>query len=144
MRNRDGFTLLEMLIVMFLIALIMGLSTMFFANALPSAKISAVARELSATIHHAHQLAQVEGVAKKLDIDLDAKQYGIEGRERKSIASDITIRVLDPFAGEIRNGIYSLKFQPAGAGQGGTIILTGKKKEVRIIIDPVVGSVVMQ
>ncbi len=142
--NKHGFTLLEMLIVMVLIALIMGLTTLFFSNTLTANKLSAAARELSATIHYAHQLTQIDGAGKKLYIDLDARQYGIDGRSRKSIDSDITVRVLDPYAGEIRKGTYSLTFQPAGPVQGGTIILAGKKKEIRIIIDPVVGSVVMK
>ena len=143
----SGFTLLELMIVLMLITLVLGLSAVFFANAMPSSKLNAAAREISATIRYAHQLAQVEGSRKVLDINLDTRQYGIEGRGNKNIDPDIAVTVIDPFAGELRNGTYSVLFQPTGTAQGGTIVLSmaGKTtKQVRIVLDPVMGSVVLK
>ena len=132
------------MIVLFLISLIMGLSAFYFANSMPSSKLSAAVRELSATIRYARTLAMIDGKLQTLNIDLDAKRYGIEGRGYKSIDSGITIMVLDPFAGEVRNGVCRLMFQASGGVQGGTIILGSGKKEISIGLDPVVGSVVIK
>jgi len=142
--NRQGFTLLEIIIVLFLISLIMGLSALYFANALPSSKFNATARELSATIRYGRTLAMIEGKLQILNIDLDAKRYGIEGRGYKSIDSGTTIIVLDPSVGEVRNGIYHIIFQPSGGVEGGTIVLVNGKKQISIALDPVVGSVVVR
>jgi prepilin-type N-terminal cleavage/methylation domain-containing protein len=142
--RRDGFTLLEIMIVLFLITLVMGLSAVFFANALPSHKFNASVRELSATIRRAHTLAQLSGSRQTLSIDLDARKYGIEGRGYKSFDRDISVRVLDPFAGESRTGIHRLIFQASGVIQGETIILGARKKEIKIELDPVVGPVVVK
>ena len=142
--KRQGFTLLEVIIVLCLISLIMGLSAVFFANTMPSSKLSAAVRELSATIRYARTLAMIDGKLQTLNIDLDAKKYGIEGRGYKSIDSGITIMVLDPSAGELRNGIYHLIFQASGGIEGGTIVLGSGKKAIGIELDPVVGSVVIK
>ncbi|MGD0280860.1 MAG: prepilin-type N-terminal cleavage/methylation domain-containing protein [Dissulfurispiraceae bacterium] len=144
MKGRNGFTLLEIMIVLFLITLVMGLSAVFFANALPSHKLNASVREMSSTIRRAHMLAQVSGSRQTLSIDLDARTYGIDGRGYKSFDPDITVRVLDPLTGESRTGIHSLIFQASGGIQGETIILGARKREVKIEVDPVVGSVIVK
>jgi len=142
--NNRGFTLLEVIIVLLLISLIMGLTTLYFANALPTSKFNAAARELAATIRYARTLALIKGKFQTLNIDLDAKKYGIEGRGDKSLDSGTTITVLDPSAGEVRNGIYHVYFEPSGGVEGGTIVLASGKKQISIGLDPVVGSVVIK
>ncbi len=132
------------MIVLFLITLIMGLSAVFLANALPSHKLNASVREMSAMIRHAHTLAQISGSRQTLSLDLDARRYGIEGRAYKSFDPDITVRVLDPYEGESSRGIYYMIFQPSGGIQGDTIIMGAGKKIVKIEPDPVVGSVVVK
>jgi general secretion pathway protein H len=142
--KRQGFTLLELMIVLFLISLIMGLSAVYFANAMPSTKLNATVRELAATIRYARTLAMIDGKLQTLNIDLDAKRYGIEGRGYKTIDSGITIRVIDPGGAEVRDGIYHVIFQASGGVQGGRIILGSGKKAIGIELDPVVGSVVIK
>ena len=51
--------------------------------------------------------------------------------------------VTDPVQGELNKGKWQAVFFPEGGVSGGTIILTSKKAEVRLKIDPIVGSVVI-
>ena len=142
--RNHGFTLLELTIVLFLITLILGLSAVFFAGTLPTNRLNAAAREISATIRYARSLSMISGQHQTLAIDLGSKRYGIEGRGHKDIPSDIDIKVIDPLYGEMRNGSYRLEFQPSGGGQGGTIVLWNKKREIRIELDPVIGAAVIK
>ena len=139
-----GFTLLETIIVLFFIALILGLSTVFFANTLPSNRLNATAREISATIRHARHTALINGEKQTMIINLDSRYYGIEGIAQKSIPSGITLKVIDPLLGEVRKGEYPVVFHATGAMEGGTIVLSSGKKIVSIQLDPVVGSVVIR
>ncbi|MBI4654635.1 MAG: hypothetical protein HY752_06530 [Nitrospirae bacterium] len=139
-----GFTFLELIIVLFLISLILGLSVVFFANILPSSRFDATARELSATIRYARALAKISGERKTITIDLDSKKYGIEGHGERGISSGIGIKVKDPLSGEISTGKYQLVFNAAGDIVGGTIVLQDKKRTSDIEIDPVVGAVVVR
>ena len=144
MKTNNGFTLLELIIVLFLTTLILGISTIFFANALPSSRLKATAREMAATIRYAKHLATIKGENQTLTIDLDSRSYGIEGRGYKSIPSDINVEIRDPYSGEIFRGKYLIAFNTLGAIEGGTIILSTKKKSVTIQLDPIVGSVVIK
>ncbi len=140
-RTHKGFTLLEIIIVLFLVTLIMGLSAVFFSNFLPSVKFNAAGREMTAMIRHTRSLARMNMVSQTFVIDLDNKTYGIEGLDTKHIPQESSVKVIDPFAGEITKGKYSIIFHPAGSMGGGTIILSTRKKALRIDMDPITGAV---
>ena len=144
LKKNNGFTLLELIIVLFLITLILGLSTIYFANTLPSSRFNATIRDMSSTIKHARSLAQIHGERQIITIDLDSRKYGLEGRSAKDIPSDIYIKVIDPLSGEIDKGKYQLVLNTIGGVEGGTIVLWNNKRVVSIQMDPIVGSVVIK
>jgi len=139
-RNPQGFTLLEIIIVLFLMTLILSLSAVFFANFIPSVKFNAAGREIPAMIRHARSLARMNMESKTFVIDLDKKTYGIEGLAANQIPPDYAIKIIDPSAGEINHGKYSIMFKPTGGTGGGTIILSMRKKVIFIDIDPITGA----
>ena len=140
-RTDKGFTLLEIIIVLFLVTLMTGLSAVFISNFLPSVKFNAAGREMSAMIRHARSLARMTMESQTFVIDLDNKTYGIEGSATKNIPQESLIKVVDPFSGEIIHGRYSIAFNPTGNMEGGTIILSARKKVLRIDMDPIMGAV---
>jgi general secretion pathway protein H len=136
--RKNGFTLLEIILVLFLITLIVGLSTVFFAGLLPSVKINATGREITGMIRYARSLARMNMESRTVMIDLDNRTYGIEGLGTKYFPPDALIRVIDPFSGdEITRGKYPIVFNPIGGMTGGTIILSAGKKEIRVDLDPI-------
>jgi len=92
-----GFTLLELIIVIFLITLILGLSTLFFANMLPSNRFNATVRNISSAMKYTRSLAQIQGRPHAFTIDLDAKTYGTENRGTKEIPDGMNIHHRDRF-----------------------------------------------
>lgn len=142
--GKEGFTLLELMIVMLLMTLVIGISTIFFANTLTSSKFNTTVRDLSTTIRHARSLAQIHGERKAVTIDLDSKTYWIDGKKVREIPSDIQIKIIDPLYGEIFEGRYQVVSNAMGGIQGGTIVLWNDKKTVNIQLDPIVGSVVVK
>jgi prepilin-type N-terminal cleavage/methylation domain-containing protein len=145
LRDTDkGFTLLEVIVVVALIAFILGLTTLFFGNTLPGAKLNAAARELSATMRYAKILAQNNGEPQTVLINLHTGQYGIEGAQTRKLPENINIRVTDPLAGEITRGDYAVLFHESGIIEGGTITLWNTRRALNIELDPIVGSVVLR
>jgi general secretion pathway protein H len=144
MKKAGGFTLIELTVVIFLMGLMVGLSTVFFGNSLPSARLGAASRDMSATIRQARTLAQLHGVSEAVLVNLDTKRYGIEGRAARSIPSDIGIRVIDPLLGEVQGGTYRILFEATGGMEGATIDLWNRKKLIRIATDPIVGTITLR
>ncbi len=142
--KRNGFTLLEILIVLSLITVIVGLSSVFFAGFLPSAKFNATGREISGMIRHARSLARMNMESRTVMIDLDNRLYGIEGLETRSFPPDLLVRIVGPFSEEFIRGKYPIVINPAGIMGGGSIILSQGKKTIRIDLDPITGSVLIK
>ncbi len=136
--------LLELTVVLFLMALVLGLSSLFFAKSLPSARLNAVGRELSATLRQARSLAQSDGVAQAVVINFDANNYGIEGRGTRSIPQGIGIRAIDPLLGPVQHGQYRILFDAIGGNEAAAIELWNNKKLIRIVTDPIVGTVTIK
>jgi prepilin-type N-terminal cleavage/methylation domain-containing protein len=143
-KNGDrGFTLLEMIVVIFLITLMVGISAVVFTRVLPSQKVDAAARELIAAFRLARSTAIMSGKWQVLTIEIEGKSYGIEGTEvMRKIPESVSIKVIDPLSGEITEGGYQFVFAPSGVTEGGTIILSAGKKVIALEIDPIVGAVI--
>lgn len=133
-----------MIIVMVIIVLILGMSTVFFANALPSTKLNSLTREMSATFRQARALAQNRGERQVLIVDLDGRTFGMAEHTVRAIPPEINIRIVDPVDGSIEKGKYSFTFYSTGGIEGGSILLSYKTRTVTIEPDPVVGSVVVK
>jgi general secretion pathway protein H len=142
--RRNGFTLLEVIIVLTLITVILSLTTVYFAGYLPAAKLGATGREISALIRHARTLAREKGTPQRIMIDLDDRTYGMENKATREIPANVLVTIVDPISGDIRQGKYSIVIHPGGSIEGGSIILLGGKKKVRIDLDPVTGAVIIK
>jgi hypothetical protein len=75
---------------------------------------------------------------------MDAHRYGIDSTASKDIPPGISVKVVDPFLGDVEAGKYQFDFPPTGGTDGGTIVLWNSKKTARIEIDPIVGSAVVK
>ena len=142
--KKNGFTLLEIIIVLLLMTLILGMSTIFFAGYLPSVKLNATGREITGTIRQARSLARMNMERRTVMIDLDSKAYGIVGLGTRSLPPDVRIRIIDPFSGEIIGGKYPIVFNPTGGMTEGIIILSWGKKVIRIEMDPITGAALIK
>jgi len=143
-RRQDGFTLLELIVVVFLIILIAGLAGVFFANGLSSSRLSATARELSATIRYARSLAQIRGERQTVTLDLDARTYTMAARGTRAIPAGITVKVIDPLLGEVQRDKYEIVLNDSGGVEGGTVVLSDGKRSMSIQPDPIVGTVIVK
>lgn len=143
-RSDKGFTLLELMIVFAIIAVMLGMSTMFFTNALPSLRLNSAGRELSAMLRCAKMLAKNRGEPQTVLIDIDSGRYGIEGVQTKNIPEGIGISITDPLRGEVRNGNYPVIFHESGIVDGGLITLWNSRRTVNIELDPIVGATVVK
>ncbi len=140
--NESGFTLLEVIIVLMLSLLILGLVTGSFTRLLSSAKLQATVREFSASLRQARDLAKIHGERQGWTVDLDAREYGIDGRKAKKIPSNLELKIVDSINGEIQSGQYHLVFEPNWSMEGATFLLSDKKRAFKVELDPLLGAVV--
>lgn len=134
-----GFTLLELIIVTVLAVLVLGLVGLLFANTVPSARLTATAGEIVATMRQLKALAEMSGEDERFVVDLDTKRYGVEGRRARAIPAEISVKAVDPLYGEVKSGKYYMVASGMGM-EGGALILSYRKKSLRIQADPILGA----
>jgi general secretion pathway protein H len=141
-----GFTLLELIIVLFLVSLSVGLVSVHFAGTLSTTKIKSEVRKLSATMRYAKSYAHLQGKEQDIYIDIDEKKYWIEGHNKVVDLPEqvnMTVVMMDY---EQYEGKWKISFLSGGGIDTSVdaVILGNEKKQFRINIDPVVGSVIVR
>ncbi len=134
-----GFTLMEILVVLVLMALILGISAALFGNALSGAKQKAAAREIVTALKYAKHLAVATNKRQVLLFDLDTGSYGIKGRRMKTIPEKTKLAIYESDINSrmITEGQYSISYDATGFSQWGWIRLTRDNKIIQIKPDPV-------
>lgn len=137
--GESGFTLMEILVVLVLMALILGISAALFGNTLSGAKRKAAAGEIVATLKYAKHLAVATNKIQVLLFDLDTGSYGIKGRRMNKIPEKTKLAIYesDVNARLITGGQYSISFDATGFSSWGGIRLSTGDRIIQIKPDPV-------
>ena len=138
----SGFTLLELMIVLFLAMFMMGMGIISMMGRLPAAKLDATAREMSAMMRQARILAKIQGEKQAIVVDLGARSYGIEGKKSRKIPEEIHLEIDNTLTGVTDNGIYRLVFSPFGGIDGGTVMLSTGQRSISIKPDLIMGFLI--
>jgi general secretion pathway protein H len=139
--KNSGFTLLELIVVLFLISLIAGISVVLFTGTLSSGKLDATARSLVAAMKHARVQSSMSGEPQAVFIDLDEGTYGMEGKGGRPFPNGIAVSFSDPLDGTQTKGRHLIEFDPVGGIRGGTVLLATPKRSVSVRPDPLVAAI---
>lgn len=110
-RNRAGFTLIELALVLLILGILVTLAAPSLSW-LGAARLDTDARRLAATISYLHDEAALRGRVYRLTLDLDASRYDIAvGREDTGeFVSPRSAEGWDPYASESRTLAEGIRF----------------------------------
>jgi len=137
--HNKGFTLIELMVVLVLIALLLGLSLNGLYNLIQWSKLNRAAAILSSELKNTQSRAFYEGVYYKLQFWPSLDRYRIY--KQSELIDDIILEDIDLFATNFTaNNLY---FYPSGVpGMGGTVTLKNNKgKILYVIMTPVTARV---
>ena len=122
-QRRGGFTLLEMLVVLALIALLAGLSTQLVRPAAPRLRLEAAARGLCAALRATRARAIATNEEATLIFDLERKAYVSPSVRETFIPAEARVQVSVASGQRDLRENAGLVFYPSGGSTGGDIIL---------------------
>ena len=149
--DKCGFTLLELVLVLFLIGLISGLVLPFVVSTLDRVKLQSEARQITSAL----QFARSEAITKKtlltFNANIEKNEYWLaipkdnEVTQSKSLNEPAKIKEYQGKEEIISNGTFKINFYPRGNSSAGTIHLQSSINESEapvyaIIIDPITGK----
>lgn len=147
----NGFTLLELVIVLVLMGLIAGLTLPFVVSTLDRIKLQSEVRQISSAI----QFTRSEAISRKtlfiFNVDIDNNNYWLSIPKQEEVTQskriDETVQIVDYQRTDetLTEGAIKIYFYPRGNSSGGTLrfkSLDDKDEEniYAITIDPITGK----
>jgi prepilin-type N-terminal cleavage/methylation domain-containing protein len=135
--KRNGFTLLEIVLVVALLSIMVLAAVPMISRIVPDVGLESEAKKIKAAIIYTQQQAVLTGSNHKIVFDIQQQRYSIQkindsnwaiSEEMKSLQHGVSFKTIN-FAN------YLVEFNPMGEPmpEGGSIALTGTNNAVAII-----------
>jgi type II secretion system protein H len=140
----QGFSLLELLLVMALAGMLAALVVPSLTGTLESARLKGSAGEVRAALTLARTLAVSEARSRFVDFDLGRGEYGVSGDPRKWLMPEgIRLSSIRLGSAEAEDGVVRVRFYPDGSADEAQVAIssaTGGSR--RVSVDPLTGIAV--
>jgi prepilin-type N-terminal cleavage/methylation domain-containing protein len=141
MRRPGGFTLVELIVVLFILSVIAALAAPSFSRTIVSSRLRASAAEVRATLARARSLAVAGAVERSVVFDLEKGEYGLDNdATRRALPEPIRLSgVL--LAGERRErGDAVVRFFPDGSAEEAEVsVSSGDGGTLKVTVEPLTG-----
>ena len=138
----NGFTLVELLVVLTVIGLIIALAPMAMNRAMPSLELRTTTRELAAALRNTRSTAIRDNREMALTLDVDDSWYRLDGRDgEQTINPEIELKLLTATIEAEDESVGRIRFFPDGTSTGGQITLARGEQTYYIVIDWLSGRV---
>ena len=140
-----GFTLLESVIVMMIIALASALVLPMIEGGFEAREVRRAARQIASTMHYCRGEAVSLGAPQELLIDTYRNTIHTTGWDRWAVLTDRAI-ITDVRGGNrLGDGVVQVLFFPNGSTSGAEVLLASRQdhfaNRLRVALDPLLGSV---
>jgi len=131
-RAPAGFTLVEIMVVMVIIALIMGLVATSMSRSVSAAEARAASRELVASLRYTRARAIIDKAEQVFLVDTENRSYQAPGRDKVELPEGVDLTITTAESELVSDAVSGIRFFPDGGSTGGHIELTVNKREYRV------------
>ena len=145
MRGRAGFTLLELILVLMIMAISMAIVSPTLEGGFDSREVRRAARQIASTMHHLRGEAVATGHPTAMRIDQPKNSIETVGGGRWAVLTDRA--VIESVNGAIPAGedVWDVRFFPNGSNTGAAIVLANSRDRTRnrllVRLDPLLGVI---
>jgi general secretion pathway protein H len=139
-----GFTLLELLVVISLIAVMMTVVGVGLARNLESAKTRAISRDFVAALRYTRGLAILKQKEMSLEVDIGKKTYLVPGKTEVQLPEGVDIKLLTAQEELIGDQRGRIRFYPDGASTGGRVTIVVGEREWKVNVGWLTGEVALE
>jgi general secretion pathway protein H len=139
--NQAGFSLIEMIAVIVLIAIAVSLVTISFSRSFSGVKIQAASRDLVAALRYTRGQAIVKGKEATFNIDLANNTYQAPGKGSVQLPKTMRLNLYTAAEEQTSESAGRIRFFPDGASTGGHISVLMERTEWRISVDWLTGAI---
>lgn len=123
MKSQSGFSLLEIIVVVGLIALVMSFAAYTLSQQLPGQQLRSSAKELAAELRFTKSQAMITGEAQTFQINANTREWIGAKNHSGELPDSLEIIATTAKREQPEDGVAAIKFFPDGAATGGRIVL---------------------
>lgn len=138
-----GFTLIELMAVIVLLAIALTAVTFSFSKSLQSAKIRGASRDLVAALRYTRGQAIVKGKPAVLLLDLDENSYSAPGKGSVKLPKGMNLRLTTAETEVVGGNTGGIRFFPDGSSTGGHISVFQGQREWRVNVAWLTGEIAL-
>ena len=140
--RRQGFTLLELLVVLAIVGMLIALVPTMYSKAKESAQYSSALRTLIGDMRRARQNAALRGLPAIFFVDLAQRKFGLAGYSSHVLPEPLQITATVGSEQLQQHGLATIEFSPDGGATGGSIdVLRPSGEGTRLRVDWLSGEV---
>jgi general secretion pathway protein H len=140
--KEDGFTLLELLVVLVIIGLVLALIPGFMLRGQPGLDVDVAARALADALRETRSQAVLQNREQLFALDVEERLFRV-GEQRASVQIDKNIAITFQTARSLlmSDTIGRIRFFPDGSATGGRIGLTLNGHHAEVLVDWLTGLI---
>jgi general secretion pathway protein H len=140
-KRQHGYTLIELLAVLVLVAAIVALGAATITRKLPGQRLQQSARELVAQLRYTRAQAIATGQPQVFMIDANSREWRAGEKRSGTLSKDISIVATGARNEQQRPGVAAVRFFPEGAATGGRIVLRNQRAAWQVDVQWLTGEV---
>jgi len=138
--GRSGFTLFELILVLFLAGLIAALVLPSFSGTLSQARFRGGAMELRAVFSLARTLSASQARTRTVVLSLGNGEFAVEGEARRFLPEGVTFSSVLVGNEPVERETARIRFFPDGSSDGTEIVLGSPGGgRLGVVVDPLTG-----
>ena len=144
MKRPRGFSLIELIVVMVLIAVVAGLGAAAISGGLPGQQLRGAARELAGELRFARAQAIATGREQVFEIRVTDKRWTSAGKREGKLAPELEVLATTARDLQPARDVAVIRFFPEGASTGGRVVLRRGTAAWRIDVAWLTGEVTLR
>ncbi len=145
MRPEAGFTLIELIVVLVVMALASALAIPLVYKALATAEVSGAVRQLSSGLRYARSQAITNNRETVFMVDVEKRNYGVgTGAVMATVAESLDLTLVTAESERLSDELGGVRFFPNGTSTGGRIDISDGLRTYSVAVDWLTGRVSIQ
>jgi type II secretion system protein H len=136
----EGFTFVELIVVLAILAAIAALVAPSFSRTIESARLRSAASDVRSTLARGRALAVAATRERAVTFDLSRGEFGVDNEAVRRLPETIRLGAVLPGEERRERGSVQVRFFPDGSGEEAEITVTARDGgTLRVTVDPLTG-----
>lgn len=144
MHRQRGFSLIELMVVVVLIAATTALAASVMTTGLPGQQLRNASRELAAQLRYTRAQAIVTGKSQLFTLDTRTREWQAPNRRHGQLPSQIKLVATGARIEQTNPDVAAIRFFPEGAATGGRIVLSRDRAAWQLDVEWLTGEVTIK